>query len=225
MTTTVAVRERPILFSGPMVRAILDRRKTQTRRVIEPQPYDGPLPGGKYLASAPFIDTNDEWHFMRGVVSRGEDDLGKCRYGKPGDRLWVRETHALDPYDRIVYRADRAAQYVQDFAFGGMGRFGHMFWLGSDYEPDRWRPSIHMPRWASRLTLEITDVRVERVQDISIADIEREGYDCGPWPKSRAPEKSARERFSDSWDALNAKRGYGWNANPWVWCLTFKVVQ
>ena len=234
MSASVAIRERPILFSGPMVRAILDGRKTQTRRVVQPQPWEdvGTLRVGVYHPEI----------VVRGEYEPGPEEFGawsedgefavRCRYGAPGDRLWVREAHALESYERIVYRADRAAQYVQDFPFGGMGRFGHMFWLSSDYEPDRWRPSIHMPRWASRLTLEITDVRVERVQEISESDAEAEGltkrghwWDVGSDWKGDGLDTTASGAFRMRWDALNAKRGYGWDANPWVWCLAFKVVQ
>ncbi|HXE83680.1 MAG TPA: hypothetical protein VN513_10175, partial [Gemmatimonadales bacterium] len=153
------VRERPIPFSRPMMLAILGGRKTQTRRVIVPQPPSEvtdviPL-GHEFVASYPNRSAIKPFVFKKA-----------CRYGERGDRLWVREAHALEWGERIVYRADRAAQYVQDFPFGGTARVGQTFWVNSDHEPDRWRPSIHMPRWASRLTLEITDVRVERVQDI-----------------------------------------------------------
>src|SRR5690606_4871280 len=98
--------ERPILFSGEMVRAILDGRKTQTRRVVRPQPWAGPLPGGKYEASGPWVGHDGIWRLMRGVVSRREDDIGRCPYGQPGDRLWVRETFAL-----VEPRDDGALEY------------------------------------------------------------------------------------------------------------------
>lgn len=249
--TTTAVREWPILFSGEMVRAILDGRKTQTRRVVRPQPWAGPLPGGKYEASGPWVGHDGIWRFMRGVVSRREDDIGRCPYGQPGDWLWVRETWGwrgsiysvgADHKDQIIeYRADRERRYISR-PISRRGRDGlprhrtrrpgeseqeyrhylHRFWSA-------WRPSIHMPRWASRITLEITDVRVERLQDITEADIIAEGCTVDavarwtgvPW--SDMP--TLHHAFRVGWDRLNARRGFGWDANPWVWAITFRRLE
>jgi hypothetical protein len=168
------VRERPILFSGAMVRAILDGSKTQTRRVVKYRDY---------------AEDDSQVHAT------------ECPYGQPGDRLWVRETWSVPPGDevepgaRLLYRADPAddAQWSPAPLF-------------------RWRPSIHMPRWASRLSLDLTGVRVEPVQDISEADAIAEG---------RNLLVAHPGYFPDTWDAINAARGYGWDANPWVWVLEF----
>lgn len=145
MTTETTVRERPILFSGPMVRAILEGRKTQTRRVLK-NPDDGvstTIEDGSPL----YCDDGGFWHPR------------PCPYGQPGDRLWVREAHQLSP-DGPIYRA--TAREHGTYEPGGAGP---------------WRPSIHMPRWASRITLEITDVRVERVQEITEDDAIAEGVE------------------------------------------------
>lgn len=215
------MKERPILFSGPMVRAILEDRKTQTRREVKPQPLmwdssdkpsisDGPIHGpeeyqpvaydkhGDMIAGKPIYgvyDSDGEW----GV---------KCPYGQPGDRLWVRETFA-----------DEA---------GGTRRFlgEHIFYRADDWQPlvDRWTPSIHMPRWASRVLLEITAVRVERLQDISSADCIAEGCSGGhssiPCYPYSATEK---EHYQWLWDSINGAGS--WDANPWVWVIDFKVVE
>jgi hypothetical protein len=186
------VSERPILFSGTMVRAILDGRKTQTRRVITRVVWANPT----YDAQT-FMDINP--------VHRANPS-GLCPYGDPGDTLWVRETFAKryadaqrDPADGIIYRAD-----------GGLA-----------VEP-RWTPAIHMPRWASRLTLRITAVRVQRVQDITAEDAHAEGILRGPTFGDR--DIFDRALFAKLWDSINAKRGYSWDSNPWVWALTFERV-
>lgn len=204
--------EHPILFSGPMVRAILAGAKTQTRRVCKP-----------------------EW--LRCLDSEDDEDRAKavagCPYGAPGMRLWVRETWAeagnedhapLDPR-RALYRADtKPGDYGAD-----------VFQDGREYF-DGWRPSIHMPRWASRIDLEVTGVRVERLQEISEEDARAEGVDewipCEIRTGIRARiwgggkrQGTAREHFSILWDSINSKRGYGWDANPWVWVIEFRRVR
>lgn len=202
---TTKVQERPILFSGPMVRAILDGRKTQTRRVVKPQSLVG--------------------HCGGGVVT-------KCPYGGTSDRLWVRETWAarLDqdhvrpndlPRGTVGYWADGPARCCNTGCPGAAGKV---------------RPSIFMPRWASRITLEITGVRIQRVQKISEEDAEAEGIDIvidqhrSPWCASAGSDgcacggKSNREHFALLWDSINAKRGFGWDVNPWVWVVEFKRV-
>lgn len=207
------MKERPILFSGPMVKAILAGTKTQTRRVINPQPeyvnqWDDritPLEDIKPDIQAKLI----------------EKLIPTCSYGQPGDRLWVRETWRVDDYgmrhkcqDRVRYRA-------------------------TDSEELHWNPSIHMPRWASRITLEIVSVRVERVQDISEADAQAEGIfstkfsrlaqgvTVWSWEEYPTPNisDSPRIAFQRLWDLINEKRGYGWSSNPWVWVLDFKRVE
>lgn len=166
------MKERPILFSGPMVRAILVGNKTQTRRVIKPQP-------NSVRASA--------------LVSSGlEDGHGnelRCPYGKPGDHLWVRETHLVTAGGAVLYKADHPD-------------------LISGY----CRPSIHMLRQHSRITLEITGIRIQRLSEISHADGKAEGFD-------------SLDAFALLWDRINEKRGYGWHANPWVWAVEFRAVK
>lgn len=208
--TTTATKAKPILFTGPMVRAIIDGRKSQTRRVIKP-----------------------EW--WRCLVPDDEDDrqqaIPRCPYGAPGDRLYCRESF------RFVKGEDRRIEYKA----GGVAHEGDnrccQFRINRreaerDYNealepgpcrPSDWRPSIHMPRWASRITLEVLSVRVEKLQDISEADAIAEGVTntCGV--------KYAGQRIIDAfrplWDSINAKNGHGWEANDWVWVVEFKQVE
>lgn len=204
------MRERPILFSGPMVQAILDGRKTVTRRVVGP-PRGW---GERYPNCDPYSMPPSVW-WWDGV----HDHVGvrqECPYGVPGDRLWVRETHLVvggkhSTSPRVVYKATNN---------------GPDAWLSP-----AWAPSIHMPRWASRLTLEVVSVRVERVQDVSHDDAVSEGMSAGAWrygdgAHRRSPFGSnAVKRFAILWDELNFSRGYGWDANPWVWRIEFRRVM
>lgn len=199
--------ERPILFSGAMVRAILNGSKTQTRRVVKPQPEEG-----YRLTEIPMSTKGGEWALDRNPSHDSEIRL-LCPYGKPGDRLWVREAVCLRP-EGYGYRADN----------------------DPTNNPTRWIPSIHMPREASRITLEITDVRVERLQDISEADAEAEGVAVGDWITLHGQFASlpmsvsrgavtARESFQCLWNGLNGRRGYNWESNPFVWVVTFKRLE
>lgn len=201
--------ECPILFSGPMVRAILDGRKTQTRRVIKPQPPFGcgyEINGANSHALCRSIDRPEVWV---APTARSKDHRLPCHYGQPGDRLWVRETFhpnlVLPIEDRpagdFIYRADQT---------NGVSTYSA-----------QWKPSIHMPRLASRITLEIIGVRIERVQEISEEDAEAEGLDA---VHSDMGVVSAREHYKELWDNLNAKRGFGWDENPWIWVLEFRRV-
>lgn len=172
------MKERPILFSSPMMRAILDGRKTQTRRVVtNAKPYEPTDEGIDIL-----------WH--TGQLA--------CPYGAVGDRLWVRETWQVDDYGMQHHRADRVR------------------YRATDGEELAWRPSIFMPRWASRITLEIVDVRVQRVKQIKDEEFVLEGFPYAP--------ETHQEGFAYMWEKLNGKRGYGWDVNPWVWVLSFKVI-
>jgi hypothetical protein len=227
------MKERPILFSGEMVRAILDGRKTMTRRVIKPQPEDGLHDHDRFPLS---IDSRlTGWWGV--VYNTGESREWKCPYGQPGDRLWVRETWGIGtrphPYDGwidgIEYRADVEMEL-------------HPIPSGVEYDKYEgvgWRPSIHMPRWASRITLEITAIRVERLQDITEADALREGIaiewrafdrrdlygSSGHMGFGLAGQSySSRGAFQYLWDGINAKRSHGWEENPWVWVIEFKKI-
>lgn len=191
------MKERPILFSGPMVRAILADEKTMTRRIVMPQPA---------------ADSN-----LRDVRSAPAHILApsfRCPFGVPGDRLWVRETHATGVpgcQDGLSYRADH-----QDPK--GDGRAN----------PMRWTPAIHMRRAFSRIDLEVTAVRVERLQDITEEDARAEGVrpgkcepgcDCDEWS-----ERRYRQGFEHLWDVINGKKAL-WSSNPWVWVVSFKRVR
>ena len=203
MTTATAVRERPILFSGPMVRAILEGRKTVTRRVIPYQPMS--------LGEPKWWDPFESWR-PPSEQAYQDEAIKRCRFGVSGDRLWVRETWrpisvSMGEWVGVQYRADETTQY-------------RPYVEGVDLKLARtsWRPSIHMPRWASRITLEVTEVRVERLQEISEEDAVAEGY----LPKALGIVATwARTGFSVGWDSHNAKRGFGWDVNPWVWVIRF----
>lgn len=206
MLTAVAVRERPILFSAPMVRAILAGHKTQTRRVVKlprwfvPPATLGMVPGA----------------ILHETV---------CPYGQPGDRLWVRETWGQVSWTTIIGRPKPPR--VETVYRAGPHSFDrdvpHGWTAGN-----RWRSPIHMPRWASRITLEVTGVRVERVAEITEADAQAEGVahgnvagldvdiDGDVW------NGAYRRAFRRLWDSLNTKRGYGWGTNPWVWVMEFR---
>lgn len=187
--------ERPIIFSGPMVRAVLDGRKTQTRRVVKP-----------HVASTINLRVAySERNNLPADPMSADQIKAWGPFGATGDRIWVRESFIARPCQPIIYRADSMC--------GGRGT--------------EWLPSIHMPRWASRITLEVLNVRPERVQDITYADILAEGWD----PRTSQPVsdgtagEDARAWFRDLWDSINAKRGVGWDANPWVWRIEFSPLE
>ena len=233
MTISADRQERPILFSGPMVRAILSGAKTQTRRPLKPQPTVMCLGAGTWYpdSSSPrrkHYATIDQ--FLRGLP------IDFCPYGQPGDRLWVRETWAhyqtvnhVKPGDgsgrAFSEIGDGQAAYKAD-GFQSIAELKDHIRLVSDagfeaieVRGDCWRSSIHMPHWASRLTLEIVSVRVERVQEISSGDIIAEGVDF-----SQPPHDTDRLAFARLWNGINAKRGFGWDTNPWVWVVEFKRI-
>ena len=182
--------EHPILFSGPMVLAILDGRKTQTRRLAWVR-----------------HDREDSPALVTKVENGNRYRASPWQKARPGDRLWVRETwrpiHSSDPQRGARYRAD----------------------LGRD--DTLWRPSIHMPRWASRITLEVTGVKIERVQEISEEDALAEGFEPQPW-RSDDPtvhRDASRDWFSDLWSSLHKKPGSRWEDNPLVVVSSFKRVE
>jgi hypothetical protein len=180
-------REHPILFNGEMVRAILDGRKTMTRRVVDRDMWDcldDGVPSDQQI-----IETDD-------TPMGGVQATRFCPYGYPGDMLWVKETFNGTTETGIAYRATEPQM---------------------DGAP--WRPSIHMPRWASRITLEVTAVKVERVQDITGEDAMAEGVLGHGGDKSRALTE-----FMVLWNKINESRGYGWSVNPWVFAVAFRRV-
>jgi len=181
------MKERPIIFSGSMVKAILEGRKTMTRRVIKPEWWG-------------CLDPEDGDDVLKAIE--------QCPRGVSGDRLWVRETFYAcvgkdqKPRGDVVYKATLN-------------------------EPDvfPWKSPIHMPRWASRLTLDITDVRVERLQDISEKDARAEGAERKQLFDPANPDTVAysyRMGFADLWESINGVSGKCWTDNPWVWVIAFK---
>lgn len=245
------MKERPILFSAPMVRAILDGSKTQTRRVVKlPVEPDPDFTGGwKIIHKAVTLAIGA---YARTLGRADPRDPVICPYGQPGDRLWVRETwgvvsNAWD-YDgaRIDWTPDRPAMPINEMPFGQGYYSGHVIyaadgsyeWAGDDDgggEPrSTWHPSIHMPRAASRILLEIISVRVERLNDCSESDAHAEGikrrvvrtgvvlapvtvYGLGTdndWCTS------AKHAYEDLWESINGPGS--WGVNPWVWVVEFK---
>ncbi|MFB4877818.1 hypothetical protein ACE3LA_17110 [Enterobacter hormaechei subsp. xiangfangensis] len=208
------MKERGMIFNGEMVRAILDGRKTQTRRLMKVQPSDGfhPTHNGYDL------DLNAHW-YTPGVVDKNgylqpakkdvfgvadENEGYTCPFGAVGDRIWVRETFCPVP-DNEEPAGCSAILYAAD----GNGPYG------------KWVPSIHMPRWASRLTLEITCVRVERLRDLSEDDAKSEGIT--PPSGGVLPGWEYRINFRDLWMSIYGSDN--WEANPWVWVIEFKRIE
>lgn len=213
-THEVASRERPILMSGPMVRAILEGRKTQTRRIVTNLPTDllGPFRTVQQNGS--------EWLFYKEDPMRSNPWEVRCPYGIPGDRLYVREAF------QVIYDGGSTWSVLQPT--GLTEQDGRVIYRASEQDPDPdeagrfvWRPSIHMPKRFARIWLRVTDVRVERVQEISETDAMAEGMA----PEVRAGTGLYRAAFRTLWDSLNLKRGYGWDTNCWVWVVTFEVEQ
>lgn len=204
------MKERPILFSGPMVRAILDGSKTQTRRVIKPQPdaveiyqwASGPDAGNYYDVLRCY---NPPARFQSCASGWSVNCPGPFKIpGQPGDRLWIRECCHIS---RPLHEGDTGSvEYRADYA-------------DEPAEGIRWRPSIHMPRWASRITLEIVSVRVERLQEISRGDAMAEG--C-PIP-NMASGPDPRHWYEELWNSINGSGS--WEANPFVWVVEFKRIK
>lgn len=206
------MNEKQILFSGEMVRAILDGRKTQTRRVIKPQTEHG--------------ITMCHWSDSGWAIADAPNEFGNqactCKrvsapYGNAGDLLWVRETWQYAESSGYDSPSDnRQETWQADWP-------SPIWYRATDAgEVDcKWRPSIFMPRWASRLTLRVTAVRVERVQEISEADAKAEGVTA--WCDTK-DGKVYQPEFRMLWDSINAKRGYSWDSNPWVWVVEFERV-
>jgi hypothetical protein len=201
-----------------MVRAILAGKKTQTRRVVgsmHPPEFFGvrggpdendPLQWGYYVADGMPWGGDGCLVLARGETGHDRCVLSlACPYGDVGDRLWVRETWA-EVNGGAFYKADEP-------------------WPEAYGPEPKWKPSIHMPRWAARILLEVTDVRVERVQDITEEDAKAEGVgDLRPDEEGPFAVLALRDRFHRLWDSINAKRGFGWGTNPWVWVVEFKRV-
>lgn len=213
------MKERPILFSSAMAPRLLDGSKTQTRRLPRKQPIGRP-----WFWAGDSVDPEPMWFdgYTRGEEPRGaptEDvnDPMRCRYGEPGDRLWVRETWAWPGEEGYIYRADQwSADMVEKWK------------TDPNYPQVKWKPSIFMPRWASRINLEIIGVKVERLQDISEEDAKAEGVGLfiPSDGTSEAAMKFARAgrpfaaAFCALWHQINGPESR--DENLWVWCLEFK---
>jgi hypothetical protein len=313
------MKEHPILFTGPMVKAILDGSKTQTRRIIKGliKPDDPPCnirkfdgdfqqygAGGVWLRlGCPYgqpgdtsftrwrdreppgagiyeiiwepgytpvlVKLNPEFGWTWAELPDGDpeaieldiEEPGEIRWRKPGDRLWVRETWSPmwstdcnncdgDPefLDENGHCEHFYVEYRADTGHSRPGDWPDPEPNGDYADAPAWKPSIHMFRWASRITLEVTDVRVERVQDISRADVHAEGtpgmvcgkYQCRncngsgsnhTWPQGcphcepKGSGLNHTNHFRKLWDSSNAKRGYGWDVNPWCWVVGFKLIE
>lgn len=207
--------ERGMIFNGEMVRAILDGRKTQTRRIMKVQPESNQLGLLLITDSTKHSDIGKyHWAESNATGNHVRSNLFLCPFGAAGDRIWVRETWARYNIDQDSHDMAYRATIPEDWPESG-----------------RWRPSIHMPRWASRITLEITDVRVERLNAISEEDARAEGIidggclNCGePEPCGCAnPEPDATDAFAYLWQSIYGQES--WNANPWVWVISFKRVE
>ncbi len=249
------LRERGILFSAPMVRAILEGRKTVTRRLVKPQPPVGTERFATVALCPPTPTKAVDWL----PVVDGATDYSAAplrQLATRGDRLWVRETwgsadhyyqdHENDDPSVVAYAADRSAVQFHAKTPRPIPAWDIAQW---NWDKMRWRPSIHMPRWASRITLDVVDVRVERLQDITNEDARAEGtprvegdpdeYPClscefGVGPKlpkgsvgcvdcSNSGVSGPRAHFAALWDSINGKRA-AWASDPWVWRVEFKRV-
>ncbi len=202
------MKERPVLFSGPMVRAILDGRKTQTRRIVGINKDNVWRIGGCRLNpnALAFTQSRQQGLFWYVHEKLGNPTSGlfteiKCPYGQPGDRLWVRDTWGEFLRGGIAYRATYRDGITSREVFASANR--------------GWRPSIHMPRKFCRLVLNVVGVRIERLQDMNAADAGKEGFGFGC---------AAYRRFQETWDSLNGIRG-PWASNPWVWVIDFGIAS
>ena len=236
------MRERPIIMSGESVLAILGGRKTQTRRVMKPQPPDddGKICGPEWFTPTVIDRFGDEQPGAEifGIYTEAGAWGIKSPYGAPGDRFWVRETWRNQPQkfnkESRDYK-DYEVEFQADFTVAENACYGRR----GGISPVKWRSPIYMPRWASRILLEITNVRVERLQDITEADVYAEGIDPDNWDylgrsKGEAWRQEALEHIKNGnvigafrclWNSINAKRGYPWSSNPWVWVIEFKVLE
>lgn len=245
--------ERPILFSGAMVRSLLDGRKTQTRRIVKNQPpVDvSPICVERYHPTIVTRSGDEEpGAEIFGAYSDDGDWGSKCPCGEPGDRLWVRETFvAFGRWEtRFSAKKGRDEWHFVDMTLetGRQYRYGGALPNAKrdSVTPTWWRrPAIHMPRTASRILLDVTGVRIDRLQSISATDARAEGIEfqehsiagqiCRSWKAYGSADGWYPEgidiapihSYWSLWDSLNAARGFGWHTNPWVWVVEFRRVQ
>ncbi|MDE9483556.1 hypothetical protein [Xenorhabdus bovienii] len=224
------MKETPIIFNADMVRAILDGKKTQTRRIFK-----------QAVGSSLSVDYEYPWATLSWLYGDGpghevyERTLKmQCPYGKIGDQLWVRE--AFSDLARMRERfASAIGRSVETITTSFEGDIAYRASLGSRADYLKWTPSIHMPRWASRITLEVTDIRVERLQDIKEEDALAEGIKTGRFgnksnwrdgfyaPGDNQPCFSTKEAFKYLWQSIYSEEN--WNNNPWVWVIEFRRIK
>ncbi|EOK4034475.1 hypothetical protein ACJQ6E_001573 [Escherichia coli] len=233
------MKERGMIFNAEMVRAILDGRKTQTRRIMAIQPEHSELGLRRVIDSKNGRDNGK--YFWSQSDARGLKMRSKvfgCPYGEVGDRIWVRETYQgpLFDYEHMEsYLEDSSKFEKPEFCvYRADGKPAPEFYDADDNLHCGWRPSIHMPRWASRILLEITNVRVERLNSISEQDALREGidrerleesqdnYDCIA-DHNMTGRPTATGAFKYLWESIYGEEN--WQANPWVWVIEFKRVE
>jgi hypothetical protein len=201
------MKEYPIPFTGEMVRAILDGRKTMTRRTSGlDEINENPSAWG----FVEMFEVGSELYAHFGHMEHSGIRTIRCPYGKPGDRLWVKETFSWVGNGHSL----------RDLEFLRSAETPKLVYRASVEQSDRWHPSLHMPRWASRITLEIVSVRIERLNDISEDDAFHEG--CEPWTIEGPAgyELSYVEEFAQLWESINGKGS--WSKNDWVWVIEFK---
>lgn len=211
------MKERPVIFNSEMVRAILSGRKTQTRRVVSDRHLhliDVASQVGECYPLESGIDHANSQSYYR----------EHCPFGQVGDRLWVRETWQgplVDEEHLDDYRANADKFQAPEFCeYAADGGTRPEFCDLDDNTRQGWRPSIHMPRWASRITLEITAVRVERLNDIGVDDAKAEGVKAGVCPGHE--HMMHQVAFSELWQSIYGEES--WSANPWVWVIEFRRV-
>ncbi|HBR6634440.1 TPA: hypothetical protein ACHJAM_000698 [Klebsiella pneumoniae] len=222
--------ERGMIFNGEMVRAILDGRKTQTRRIMKIQPEHSGFGLRRVIDSKNGSDDGKYfWSLSDACGLKIRSKSFTCPFGSVGDRIWVREAFRVHSrateVATLVYKASERNSWTEQTNRVPVSV------CNKPATPEKWTPSLHMPRWASRLLLEITDVRVERLNAISEEDARAEGIidggclNCGePEPCGCAnPEPDATDAFAYLWQSIYGSDS--WNANPWVWVIEFKRVE
>lgn len=239
------MKERPILFNTEMVKAILEGRKTQTRRVVKSDKAhlrqkvcrEGSCFPHEFLENWMFYDSYDLDEIGRESNCISDRNVIKCPFGNEGDRLWVRETWHVEPgvtgwsMDEnepctgwIEYKAGGSKEVTAPNFESVQNCFpkGEVDW---DFLPYDWRPSIFMPRWASRILIEITNIRVERLNDISVEDAKAEGFDYSTHPSAieMGYAIGAKTNFRFTWEQIYGQNA--WNKNPWVWVVEFRVIE
>lgn len=213
------MKERGILMQAESVRGILAGAKTHTRRVIKPP---------RIWEKQFYQKFANEWELQPDGKWQPYDEDGyqscaaiKCPYGVIGDKLWVRETWARTM--ATAYRQSPGVVFTpnpEDPTVGVVYRAG---W--TRVKPGPWKSSMHMPRWASRILLEVKEIRVERLQDIKPIDVVAEGVYEPTYNYTNLESIGAILRFESVWNSINEKRGFGWDVNPWVWVVVFEMIK